>query len=187
MNKIYALLIFACIFLLISCSGEETDITPQIDADNAQEEFFANIFELCGETFSGEATFPEDTSHELVGEQLMATIQTCTEEELRIALSADGDQSRTLIINRTDNGLRLRHDHVNPDGTPHDTTGYGGYATDEGTATKQYFAADDTTATMIPEAETNVWMIEIGNDQLIYSLERNGELRFRAELTRDAD
>lgn len=185
MNKIYSLLIFACTLLLISCSGEETDITPQIDADNAQEEFFANMFELCGETFSGEATFPEDTSHELVGEQLMATIQTCTEEEIRIALNAGGDTSRTWVISRTDDGLHLRHDHANPDGTPHDTTGYGGFATDEGTATQQYFAADDTTANMIPEAESNVWMLEIENNQLTYYLERNDQPRFRAELTRN--
>jgi len=185
MNKPYTLILFACTLLLISCSGEQTDITPQIDGDTAQEEFFANLFELCGETFSGEATFPEDTSNELVGADLMATIQTCTEEEIQIALSADGDQSRTWVISRTENGLRLRHEHVNPDGTPHDTTGYGGYATDEGSATRQYFAADDSTANMIPEAETNVWMLDIGNDQLTYYLERNNEPRFRAEMTKN--
>lgn len=185
MNKIYSIALVICTLLFISCGGEETDITPQVDAETTQEEFFANLFELCGETFSGEATFPEDESHELVGENLVATIQTCTEEEIQIALAADGDQSRTWVIKRTPEGLRLRHDHIDSEGAPSDTTGYGGYATDEGTSTQQYFAADDSTAQMIPEAETNVWMMEINDDRFVYALERNNEPRFRAVLTRN--
>lgn len=185
MNKINTIFLLAGIFLIISCTGEETDITPQINAETPQEEFFANMFEHCGETFSGEATFPEDDSHELVGENLVATIQTCTEEEIQIALAADGDQSRTWVLTRTDEGLRLRHDHINSEGTPSDTTGYGGYATDDGTSTQQYFAADDSTAQMIPEAATNVWMMEINDDRFVYNLERNNEPRFRAVLTKN--
>ena len=185
MDKLFTLVFIACSLLLISCSGEKTDITPQLDPETTQEEFFSNLFEECGETFSGEATFPDDESHELVGENLMATIQTCTEEEIRIALAADGDQSRTWVISRTDNGLHLRHDHTDTDGSPSDTTGYGGYATDEGSEIRQYFAADDSTANMIPEAETNVWMMEIEGDQFTYYLERNNEPRFRAELTKN--
>ena len=185
MDKLYTIILFAGMFLILSCTGQQTDITPEIDAETTQEEFFANMFELCGETFSGEATFPEDDSQELVGENLVATIQTCTEEEIQIALAADGDQSRTWVIKRTDEGLRLRHDHINSEGTPSDTTGYGGYATDEGTSTQQYFAADDSTAQMIPEAATNVWMMKLDDNKLTYYLERNGEPRFRAELTQD--
>lgn len=185
MDKLYTMILFAGMLLIISCTGEETDITPEITPETTQEEFFANMFELCGETFSGEATFPEDESHELVGENLVATIQTCTEEEIQIALAADGDQSRTWVISRTDEGLRLRHDHIDSEGAPSDTTGYGGYATDEGTSTQQYFAADDSTAQMIPEASTNVWMMELNDDRFVYALERNNEPRFRAVLTRD--
>jgi hypothetical protein len=183
MKKTY--LISAFIFLLSACSGEETDISPQIEAESVQEEFFANLFERCGETFSGEATFPEDPDDELVGVNLVATVQTCTEEEVRITLAAGGDESRTWVVSRTDNGLHLRHDHRYPYGTPHDLTNYGGLATDGGTATRQYFAADDSTKQMLPEAATNVWMMEIENDEFIYYLERGGEPRFRAELIRD--
>lgn len=185
MNKIYTFALIICTLFMLSCSEENTDLTPQVDAETTQGEFFANLFELCGETFSGEATFPEDTSHELVGVNLMATIQTCTEEEIQISLAADGDESRTWVIQRTDDGLRLRHDHINSDGAPSDTTGYGGFATDEGTATQQYFAADDSTISMIPEAETNVWMMEIENGQFTYALQRNNEPRFRAVLNQN--
>lgn len=185
MKKVHTLFFIAFSLLLMSCDGEETDITPQIDADTTQEEFFAHLFEQCGETFSGEATFPEDTSHDLVGADLMATIQTCTEEEIQIALSAEGQQSRRWIINRADDGLRLRDEHINNAGTTPDTTVYRGQATDDGSATEQYFAAGDSTLSMIPEAESNVWRMELEGDRFVFHVERNEEPSFRAELTRN--
>jgi hypothetical protein len=174
------------LFIIAACSGEsETDLTPQLEADTPQGEFFANLFELCGETFSGEATYPDDPGHELVGVELTATIETCTEEEIRIPFQAGEDVSRTWVLTRSEQGLHLRHDHRNPDGTAHDVTGYGGLANDEGSATRQYFPADENTSEMIPEASTNVWMLEIDPESgsLIYNLERNNEPRFRAELS----
>jgi hypothetical protein len=178
-------ILFALLFLLGACSGEKTDISPQLEAESVQGEFFANLFEQCGETFSGEATFPENPDDEMVGVTLVATVQTCTEEEVRISLAAGEDESRTWIISRTENGLHLRHDHRYPDGTPYDLTNYGGHATDDGTASRQYFAADSATKQMLPEAETNVWMMEIEGDDFTYYLERHSEPRFRAELARD--
>jgi hypothetical protein len=64
-------------------------------------------------------------------------------------------------------------------------TGYGGYADERGTSTQQFFPADDHTAEILPEAATNVWMMELTEDtgQFIYYLERHAEPRFRAELT----
>jgi hypothetical protein len=173
-------------FFMLACSGEsETDLTPQLDAGTPQDQFFANMFALCGETFSGEATFPDDPNHELVGVELSATIETCTEEEIRIPFHAGEDESRTWVLTRSDDGLHLRHDHRYPNGESHDVTDYGGFANDAGSAAAQYFPADEKTAEMIPEASTNVWMIEIDPETgaLIYNLERNDEPRFRAELT----
>ena len=173
-------------FLTLACSGEsETDLTPQLEANTPQGEFFANLFELCGETYSGEATYPDDSDHELVDVELTATVETCTEEEIRIPFHAGEDKSRTWVFTRSDEGLHLRHDHRDTDGTPHDVTDYGGYANEEGSETTQYFPADEKTTKMIPEASTNVWMVELQPEsgKLIYYLERNEEPRFRAELT----
>lgn len=182
--KIKSLLLIP--FILLACSGEsETDLTPQLEADTSQGQFFANLFEICGETFSGEATFPDDPGHELVGEELTATIETCTEEEIRIPFHSGEDESRTWVFTRQEDSLHLRHDHRYPDGTAHETTDYGGFANDEGSATTQYFPADEKTSEMIPEASTNVWMVEIKPETgvLIYYLERDEQPRFRAELS----
>lgn len=173
-------------FTMAACSGEsETDLTPQIEADTSQNQFFANLFELCGETFSGEATYPDDPDHELVGVELSATIDTCTEEEIRVSFNAGEDESRTWVFTRSEEGLHLRHEHQNQNGTDQDESGYGGFANDEGSATTQYFPADEETSEMIPEASTNVWMVEIQSEtgDLIYYLERNEQPRFRAELS----
>lgn len=172
-----------------SCSEEsETDLTPQLEGETAQDQFYANLFSLCGETFTGSSTFPEDDDHPLVNTELNITISTCTSEEIEIDLLRDGDTwHATWIISKRDDGLHLHHDHIGDKEYPEGEeplTGYGGYANDQGSSTRQYFPADEHTAEILPEASTNVWMISIDPDTetLVYNLERNDEPRFRAEL-----
>lgn len=177
-------------FLIMACAEEEsTDLTPDLPAESSQEEFFATLFSQCGETFIGESTFPDDPEQTLVGTELKATISTCTEEVIEIDLVRGGDTwHATWVLEMRDEGLHLSHDHVGDRdeeelGEDHNT-GYGGYADDSGSSTTQYFPADDYTAEILPEASTNVWMIELNPDEgtLVYNLERNQEPRFRAEL-----
>lgn len=184
------------IYLLFAgCAREEaSELTPDLPADTPQDEFFATLFSQCGETFIGESTFPEDPGHPLVDTELKATISTCTEKMIEIDLVRDGDTwHATWILEMRDERLHLSHDHVGDqveDEQDEDhSTGYGGYADDRGSATVQYFPADEQTADMLPEASTNVWMIELNPEQetLVYSLERHREPRFRAELTKTED
>lgn len=190
MKKIY-LLLSVC-FLLSACGEEEsTDLTPEMPADNPQEEFFATLFSHCGETYEGEATFPDDPDHTLVDTDLKATISTCTEERIEIDL-VRGEETWhvTWVLEKRDEGLHLSHDHVgekDEDELGEDQeTGYGGYANDQGSSTTQYFPADEYTAENLPEASNNVWMIELDPDEeeMVYYLERDGEPRFRAELSK---
>jgi len=178
----------ALIFLAIACAENDgTELTIDIDTETTQEEFFANLLERCDNTYAGESTYPTDPPHEELGNvELRATISTCTEDEVHISLQAGEDESRTFIITRSDEGLHLRHDHRDPDGTPQELTDYGGWANDQGSSTRQYFEADQATIDMIPEAETNIWMIEFDTEEekLIYHLERHQEPRFRAELVK---
>lgn len=159
---------------------------PSAEVSASQAAFFAMLHHFCGESFAGQATFPDDPDHELVDVDLLATVISCTDDEVRIRLRAGEDESRTWVITRTQQGLHLRHDHRYPDGTPHDLTDYGGWANDQGTATAQYFEADEQTADMLPEAATNVWKmaVDLEQNRLIYYLERHAQPRFRAELER---
>lgn len=178
------------LFLFTACAGEETtDLTPELPSDTSQEEFFASLFSLCGETFIGEATFPDDPDHMLVDTELKATISTCTEETIEIDLVRGGDTWHTTwVLEKRDEGLHLYHDHIGDneyEEGEEPLTGYGGFANDEGSSTTQYFPADDHTAEILPEAETNVWMMELNTEDgsFVYYLERHDEPRFRAELS----
>jgi hypothetical protein len=123
---------------------------------------------------------PEGT---FVGEQLRMRVLEVNAHGARIAFHVGEDASRTWIITRQPDGrLHLRHDHRDPDGTPHELTDYGGY----GFVGKDYsscsFAADEKTAAMLPEAATNVWTmtLDFEAEQFIYNLTRHGRPRFRA-------
>ncbi len=158
----------------------------------AQNLFLENLSGLCGETFVGEATYPDDTDLVLVGTELRAQITECEADMVRIELIRGGDYWHTAwVLQMREEGLHLYHDHLGDVRTMDDLGeddyhGYGGYADDRGSAFRQYFPADEVTAEMIPEAATNVWMMELDleNDRFIYYLERHDQPRFRAELYR---
>jgi len=184
-------LLTALVLLFTACGGEdETDLTPELPAETPQQQFFANLFSLCGETFEGESTFPDDDDHELVNTTLKATVETCTEEQIKIDFLRDEDTwHATWILENREDGLHLYHDHIGDKVYEEDEeplTGYGGYADDSGNEYQQYFPADEHTAEILPEASTNVWMMEYDPEEeiLVYSLERDDEPRFRAELNR---
>jgi hypothetical protein len=171
-------LMICCSLFLISCSNHE-NLEPR-------EAFFETISSYCGETFAGEGVYPDDPEHALIGTGLRATISACDEQKIEIDLYRDGGNTwhATWILERREDGLHLYHDHAGEDAEDDVLTGYGGYADDRGSATQQFFPADDYTAEILPEAATNVWMMEVNEDtgQFTYYLERHQEPRFRAEL-----
>lgn len=146
--------------------------------------FLDRIREMCGRSLTGRATFAADTTGPLWGATLTMHVAECGPEEIRIPLVAGADRSRTWILTPAPEGLLLKHDHRHPDGTPDDITHYGGVADGTGTATRQRFPADAYTAELLPEARTNVWTLEIDDEQglFVYDLQRHGQPRFRAEF-----
>jgi hypothetical protein len=183
----YLLILF---FVLASCAGNDgTEITPDLPAETPHEQFYSNLFSLCGETFTGEATYPDDSDHPLVDTELNVNISTCTPERIEVMLYRDGDTwHATWILENREDGLHLYHDHIGDKDYPEGEeplTGYGGYADDRGTGLRQYFPADDHTAEILPEASTNVWMMEMDleNGTFVYYLERHDEPRFRAVVS----
>jgi hypothetical protein len=170
-----AITVLAAAIILIGC-GERT---PE---PTAAEAFFENLREMCGETFDGYTEFTLLENHPLADGRLTMHIESCSETEIRIPFIVNDDSSRTWVLTLTEEGLLFQHDHRHADGTPEDTTMYGGWASDDGTPYIQYFPADEYTAKLIPEAATNVWMMSIDPDseEFVYYLERHDEPRFRA-------
>ena len=158
--------------------------TPVLNTN--QQAFFDQVKSMCGARFEGEAVFPDDPGDAWRGQLLVAVIETCGADEIRIPFMVGPDSSRTWVLTRTVNGLQLKHDHRHTDGTPDEITLYGGVAVDAGSALSQSFPADSYTADLIPEASTNEWFLDFSDDglELTYYLERHGKARFKAVLSK---
>ena len=149
-----------------------------------QRAFFDNLCAMQGRTYEGRAVYASTPDDPFLSARLVMHVESCEGGVLRVPFRVGEDRSRTWIITRGDKGLLLKHDHRDPDGTLHDLTNYGGWATDDGTPSLQRFAADDDTARMLPEASTNVWTMEIDAERnvFVYDLRRHDRPRFRAEF-----
>lgn len=173
---------FTLLLLLAAgaCGGSDDPGTgeaqaPAAAADHPQDAFFALLASLCGQAFAGEATLSSGSDFDA---GLIMHVRRCSDTELQIPVHTGENHSRTWIITRTAEGLRLKHDHRIPDGSDDPVTQYGGDTRDSGTALSQSFPADDFTAELLPEAATNVWTITVDPGvELVYHLTRHGAPR----------
>lgn len=184
-----------CISVFLACGpageadyNEEKEELKVLEAEEKEQTlevyraFLSNLAERCGQSFSGEAIYPQDEDHDFYGQPLLMTIAVCEENRVHIPLQVGENRSRTWMLEIADNILSLKHDHRHDDGTPEDLTMYGGFATGEGSEWSQFFPADEETAEMLPEASTNVWnmVIHPEEEKFEYILHRHGNLRFHA-------
>ena len=150
-----------------------------------QDAFWASILELCGQAF------------ERVDALYVMHVRQCYPDEIRIPVHVgdeeDGtwNRSRTWILTRTPDGIRLKHDHRYEDGSEEETTQYGGDTDEVGSAGIQTFPADEFTREVIGElvrgAENNIWRMEITpGEDFSYRLTRStfdNALRWAFDLT----
>lgn len=141
---------------------------------------------LCGKTFEGrlvEGTEPSDA--EIGAQKLVMHVRDCSASEIRIPFHVGENRSRTWVLTRTENGLRLKHDHRHEDGTEDRITQYGGDTSATTPSRSVDFYADDYTAKLIPAAATNIWTIAVDESgrTFTYALRREAQgRRFRVEF-----
>ena len=140
---------------------------------------------LCGRAFEGrmvEGTEPSDAA--MGAERLVMHVRDCSANEIRIPFHVGENRSRTWVLTRTRDGVRLKHDHRHEDGTEDRISQYGG---DTRTASSRMldFHADEFTAKLIPAAATNIWTIGVDErgEKFTYGLRREAQgRRFRVEF-----
>lgn len=176
----------AGLLLLAACGGEgggppaeapagapaAAEGTVEAPLTTAHDAFFDNLRAYCGRSFRGRAELA--TSDAFDGEMIMH-VRVCRDDEIQIPLHVGENRSRTWILTRTAEGIRLKHDHRYPGGTEEAQTQYGGDTVDEGSPLHQAFPADAFTAELIPEAATNVWNLTLDPEarRLTYHLTRH--------------
>jgi len=149
-----------------------------------QEAWWTRVRALCGRSFEGRLVEGNASDSTFERSRLVMRVQECRENDLRIRLDVGDDHSRNWIVSRMPGGLDLLHRHLHEDGTEGSPSGYGGETRTPGTAIRQEFYADTTTARMLPAAARNVWTMEVAPGRAFaYALRREGtDRRFRVEF-----
>lgn len=152
--------------------------------------FLAALASHCGQAFAGKVRVdvPETPDNAFAGKAMVMHVRECREGEIRIPFHVGDDRSRTWVITRTATGLRLKHDHRHEDGSPDESTMYGGDTARAGTAMRQEFPVDSESVAMfgrlgMTASVTNTWAIEITpGQQFVYELSRPGGRLFQVEF-----
>jgi hypothetical protein len=172
-------LMLAALFVLLFANSACRTAAPPHPADA----LWNALQPLCGKSFEGrliEGTEPSDA--EMGRQRLLMHVRDCSASEIRIPFHVGENRSRTWVLTRTANGIRLKHDHRHEDGTEDRVSQYGGDTRIAGTRSLD-FHADEFTAELIPAAATNIWTIAVDERTFTYALRREAQgRRFRVDF-----
>jgi hypothetical protein len=148
--------------------------------------FIGQLADLCGLSFEGKVVSTDAADADMANKRLVMNVRDCSPEEVRIPFHVGKDKSRTWIVTRTPEGLRLKHDHRHEDGTEDELSQYGGDTVSAGTGDRQEFPADAFSKQLFetkgnPASVTNVWAMELTETMFAYEL-RRPERFFRVEF-----
>ena len=152
---------------------------PTIQAD-MQDDFWQKLVSLKGQAFAGELTAGTETGDkEFVAGGAIMHVWKVSDKVIRIPFHIGNNHSRTWVLTRTADGIRLKHDHRKEDGSDDETTMYGGDTAAKGTPIRQEFKADKYTGELLPVSGKNIWAMEVElGKRFIYELRREHEDRF---------
>jgi hypothetical protein len=177
--------------LLAACDGGGHGAHQAAPDVLPADRFMARLAEHCGQAYAGRVTVNEPPADDdpFDGKNLVMHVRDCSDDEIRIPFHVGEDRSRTWIISRTYDGIRLKHDHRHEDGSEDPVTMYGGETEADGTDSRQEFPVDKPSVRLF-EAQgltaslNNVWAIEIEpNERFVYELARPGTERlFKVEF-----
>lgn len=155
----------------------------------ASQKFWENLTQHCGKAYEGQLVSP--ASDPRFAGRLVMHVRSCEEGRIRIPFFVGDDRSRTWVLTMDEAGIiQLKHDHRHEDGAEDQVTQYGGKASNTGSATTQFFPADQFTANLLPAAVGNVWWITVDDSSFTYNLRRLGSDTFfsvKFDLTKPVD
>lgn len=171
------------------CSPGAPEPAPEELSAAPQDAFFAALSSHCGKAYAGSLTSSDETDADFAGAPMVMHVAECSEDRIAVPFhvqtGGEWDRSRTWLITRTENGLRLKHDHRHEDGEPDAVTMYGGDTASAGTARAQDFPVDAESIALferegLTASVTNVWTVEVDpadaeNGRFAYQLRRTVE------------
>jgi hypothetical protein len=149
------------------------------------DQLWAQLSSLCDKAFEGAVIEAPAGDTTFANKALIMHVRECSDSVVRVPFHVGEDRSRTWVLSRTVNGVRLKHDHRHADGEPDSVTQYGGDSRAPVMPGRVEFPADSLTKALIPAAATNVWTVEVdtARSKFAYALRREGTTRrFRIEF-----
>ncbi|WP_109357400.1 hypothetical protein [Sphingorhabdus sp. EL138] len=169
---------------LSACEPGEPPVAPDL---SPQDVYFERLSLLCDKAYPGQLVSDQEADADMMGQPMIMHVATCDQTEIQIPFhisNADGswNRSRTWIIARTEDGLRLKHRHRHDDGSLDAVSNYGGDTAAPGTKQRQEFPVDEESIALfktegLDQSVTNTWAVEI-------SPPGEQEARFAYELRR---
>jgi len=169
--------------------------TPAMAADPVID----SLVPVCWQAHRGTVVSTDEADADFAGSTLVMYIRDCRKDEIRIPFNVGDNRSRTWMLSKTDSGYRLKHRHIQEDGTPDALTNYGGDHVGPplplpGGGWRLEFPADAESKAMfeaggIPQSSQNVWAMEHSpGKQFVYELRRPQRfLRVEFDMTDTAD
>ncbi|MCA0903243.1 hypothetical protein [Qipengyuania aquimaris] len=158
----------------------------------SQERFWDALSSHCGNAYAGGLASSDARDADWAGKRMVAHWADCSDTRVAIAFHVEDagapggwNRSRTWLVSRTADGLRLKHDHRHEDGSEDAVTQYGGDTLSDGTPRIQDFPVDAFSIALferegLDASLTNVWRVEVDH------AETSGA-RFAYQLTRRND
>lgn len=164
----------------------ETLRAPQAQPQDA---FLERLARYEGWAFEGRivANEPAPAGDPFEGQRLVMHVRRVAPGRIEIPFHVGDDHSRTWVLTRTPQGLRLEHDHRKRDGREDELTRYGGHTAGPGSARRQEFPVNAYSQALFDylgyhASLTNVWAMEIEPERaFVYELARPGRI-FRVEF-----
>ena len=158
---------------------------PAMGAES-HDRFYSKLSALCGKSFEGRVMDSNASDTVWCESRIVIRVAECGPERIFIPIAVGDNHSRHWVISKTDNGLRLKHDHRHHDGTQERVSMYGGDTLDDGSDEQQFFPADDYSKHVFQQngllaSIENVWSFAIRNGVLSYRLERPNR-RFQVDF-----
>lgn len=139
-------------------------------------QFWENLKKHCGKSYEGSISAGAGND-DFSNKTLIMHVRSCEDNTIRIPFFVGENKSRTWVLTFANDRITLKHDHRHEDGSEDKVTQYGGTASNSGLPEIQFFPADQQTASLLPNASTNVWWITLDKDVFSYNLRRIGSDR----------
>lgn len=179
--------ILLCVFVFLSACAGPHEAPP---GHHSADQFMATLAAHCGNAYAGRLVSSDEVDADFGSQNMVMHVRSCADDVIRIPFHVGNDRSRTWVVTRTDDGLRLKHDHRHEDGEEDAVTQYGGDAAQVDNPARIEFPVDAFSIAMFEREQlgasvTNVWALELTDELFAYELRRtNRHFRVEFDLTK---